>query len=77
MSALAESKHTYYQALYDAQTARANLDEALGHFPPDEQEQLPDVIRRAAEAVDVWLKNDIQRAMTIVNAEHGNENPSV
>ena len=35
VSALAESKHTYYQALYDAQTARANLDEALGHFPPE------------------------------------------
>ena len=35
VSALAESKHTYYQAIYDAQTARANLDEALGHFPPE------------------------------------------
>ena len=35
VSALAEAKHTYYQALYDAQTARANLDEALGHFPPE------------------------------------------
>ena len=35
VSALAEAKHTYYQALYDAQTARADLDEALGHFPPE------------------------------------------
>ena len=35
VSALAEAKHTYYQAIYDAQTARANLDEALGHFPPE------------------------------------------
>lgn len=35
VSALAESKHTYYQAIYDAQTARANLDEALGHFPQE------------------------------------------
>ena len=35
VSSLAESKHTYYQAIYDAQTARANLDEALGHFPQE------------------------------------------
>lgn len=35
VSALAESKHTYYQAIYDAQTARTNLDEALGHFPQE------------------------------------------
>ena len=35
VSALAEAKHTYYQALYDAQTARADLDEALGHFPQE------------------------------------------
>lgn len=35
VSALAEAKHTYYQAIYDAQTARANLDEALGHFPAE------------------------------------------
>ena len=35
VSALAEAKHTYYQAIYDAQTARTNLDEALGHFPPE------------------------------------------
>ena len=35
VSALAEAKHTYYQALYDAQTARASLDEALGHFPSE------------------------------------------
>ena len=50
------------------------IDYVLGHFPPDEREQLPKVIERAADAVDVWLKNDIQRAMTIVNAD---ENPSV
>ena len=35
VSALASSRYTYYQALYDAQTARANLDEALGHLPPE------------------------------------------
>ena len=46
------------------------INYVLGHFPPEEQEQLPKVIAGAAEAVDVWLKNGIQRAMTIVNAEH-------
>ncbi len=45
------------------------INYVLGHLPPEEQEQLPKVITRAAEAVDVWLKHDIQRAMTIVNAE--------
>ena len=55
------------------------INYVLGHFPPEEQEQLPNVIKRAASAVDVWLKNDVQRAMTIVNAEHEEheENPSV
>ena len=33
--ALANARYSYYQALYDAQTARANLDEALGHLPPE------------------------------------------
>ena len=35
VSALATARYSYYQALYDAQTARANLDEALGHLPPE------------------------------------------
>ena len=39
VSTLASSRYTYYQALYDAQTARANLDEALGHLPPELQEE--------------------------------------
>lgn len=40
VSTLASSRYTYYQALYDAQTARANLDEALGHLPPEIQKML-------------------------------------
>lgn len=40
VSLLASSRYTYYQALYDAQVARANLDQALGHFPPEIQEIL-------------------------------------
>ena len=33
VSTLASSRYTLYQALYDAQVARADLDEALGHLP--------------------------------------------
>ena len=49
------------------------INYVLGHFPPEEHDQLPKVIARAADAVDVWLKHDIQRAMTIVNAEPSEE----
>ncbi len=35
VSKLATARYTYYQALHDAQKARADLDEALGHFPPE------------------------------------------
>ncbi|MBQ7193659.1 MAG: hypothetical protein IJR98_04745, partial [Synergistaceae bacterium] len=35
VSALATAKHTYYPALHDAQTAKTDLDEALGHFPQE------------------------------------------
>ena len=33
VSTLATSRYTLYQALYDAQTARADLDSAMGHLP--------------------------------------------
>ncbi|MBQ7155757.1 MAG: TolC family protein [Synergistaceae bacterium] len=42
VSTLASSRYTYYQALYDAQTARANLDEALGHLPPEIEGRIQD-----------------------------------
>ena len=35
VSSLASSRNTLYQALYDAQVARTNLDEALGHLPAE------------------------------------------
>ena len=35
VSTLATSRYTYYQALYDAQAARIDLDEALGHLPEE------------------------------------------
>ena len=35
VSQLASSRYTHYQALYNAQAARADLDEAMGHLPPE------------------------------------------
>ena len=35
VSTLASSRYTFYEALYDAQIARTNLDQALGHLPPE------------------------------------------
>ena len=35
VSTLASSRYTLYQALYDAQIARTELDEAMGHLPPE------------------------------------------
>ena len=33
VSSLASARYAHYQALYDAQSARADLDEAMGHLP--------------------------------------------
>ena len=35
VSTLASSRYSLYQALYDAQVARTELDEAMGHLPPE------------------------------------------
>ena len=35
VSSLANSRYNLYQALYDAQVARTNLDEAIGHLPAE------------------------------------------
>lgn len=35
VSTLASSRYAFYQALYDAQTARTNLDQAMGHLPEE------------------------------------------
>ena len=35
VSTLAGSRYALYQALYDAQIARTELDEAMGHLPPE------------------------------------------
>ena len=49
------------------------INYVLGHFQNEEREQLPAIISKAADAIDVWLKNDIQHAMIIVNAAPSEE----
>lgn len=46
------------------------INYVLGHFDGEEREQLPGILARAEEAVNAWLTQDIQKAMTIVNAEN-------
>lgn len=45
------------------------INYVLGHFDDEERDKLPKILEHAELAIDTWLKNDIQRAMTIVNAE--------
>ncbi|MBQ7267158.1 MAG: hypothetical protein IJR11_02195 [Synergistaceae bacterium] len=45
------------------------INYVLGHFADDERKKLPEIIGRAGDAVDIWLSRDIQKAMTLVNAE--------
>ena len=44
------------------------INYVLGHFNEDEQKNLPDIADNVAEAVNIWLDKDIQKAMTLVNA---------
>ncbi|MBQ6113691.1 MAG: aminoacyl-tRNA hydrolase [Synergistaceae bacterium] len=45
------------------------INYVLGHFSDNEREKLPEIIGRAGDAVNLWLSRDIQKAMTLVNAE--------
>ena len=45
------------------------INYVLGHFNEDEREHLPDIVDKAEEAIKIWLEKDIQKAMTLVNAE--------
>ncbi len=44
------------------------INYVLGHFGKDEREQLPGILERAERAVNSWLNDDIQKAMTFTNA---------
>ena len=52
------------------------INYVLGHFNDDEREHLPDIVDRAEEAVKIWLGKDIQKAMTLINAETKKITPS-
>ncbi|MBQ7151380.1 MAG: aminoacyl-tRNA hydrolase [Synergistaceae bacterium] len=49
------------------------INYVLGHFPPEERERLDQIIDSAVEAVDTWLNNDVQHAMTIINTVRNQE----
>lgn len=46
------------------------INYVLGHFDDEERERLPGILSSAEEAVNAWLTQDIQKAMTFVNAEN-------
>ncbi len=45
------------------------INYVLGHFPDEEREKLPEITDRAEHAIKIWLEKDIQKAMTLVNAD--------
>ena len=49
------------------------INYVLGHFNEEERKNLPDIVDRVERAVNIWLKEDIQKAMTFVNAVRNEE----
>ncbi|MBQ9418867.1 MAG: aminoacyl-tRNA hydrolase [Synergistaceae bacterium] len=49
------------------------INYVLGHFSGEEREKLPKILDSVEEAVGIWLKQDIQRAMTFINAVRNEE----
>ena len=45
------------------------INYVLGHFNDEERKNIPDIQDRVEKAVNFWLENDIQKAMTFVNAK--------
>lgn len=41
----------------------------IGTFPSEERSLLPDVLDEAVNAVELWLKEEIQSAMSLINAK--------
>ena len=46
------------------------INYVLGHFDENERGQLTEILKRCEEAVNTWLNLDIQKAMTVINAEN-------
>ncbi|MBQ7560709.1 MAG: aminoacyl-tRNA hydrolase [Synergistaceae bacterium] len=45
------------------------INYVLGHLSTEERENLPDILNRAESAINTWLDKDIQKAMTLINAD--------
>lgn len=52
-------------------------DHVLAPFSLDEQKLLPEVLERAAQAVEVWLGQGLNRAMELANQRQDPSNPSI
>ncbi|WP_286952257.1 MULTISPECIES: aminoacyl-tRNA hydrolase [Aminobacterium] len=50
-----------------APTERDMVSWVIGTFLPEERSLLPDVIEKAADAVELWLMEEIQTAMSQIN----------
>lgn len=44
-------------------------DYVLGRFSPDQRKQLDNAIPRACEAIEMWMKDGVGKAMSLYNAE--------
>ncbi len=43
----------------------------LGRFSPDEREEIELAVARAADAVECWLQEGVEQAMSRFNVKHG------
>ena len=49
------------------------INYVLGHFSENERDDIPNIVDNVEKAVDIWLKDDIQKAMTFINAVRNEE----
>ena len=49
------------------------INYVLGNFNESEREELPEIFDKVYNSVDLWLHNDIQRAMTFINMKNQEE----
>jgi PTH1 family peptidyl-tRNA hydrolase len=44
-----------------------SIDHVLGPFSAAERAALPEIVKTAADGIDLWIKNDVEAAMRLVN----------
>lgn len=49
-----------------------SIDHVLSPFEPDERDRLPAIVSTAADAVDLWIGDGIERAMRLANTWDAN-----